>query len=179
MIEEWKPIADWPDYAISNHGRVMRTTTYGRGIAGTIRKPVLVAGYLAVALTNRDGRRKMLHIHRLVAFAFLGEPPAPDMEVNHIDADRLNPRLDNLEWMTKSQNRKHGFDVGYANAKGERNGHSKLTAEQAQAIRLDGAYRSAWPELARRFGVSKATIRDVATGRTWKHLPARSRLTED
>lgn len=172
MIEEWKDIADWPDYAISNYGRVMRTTTYGRGIAGTIRKPVLVAGYLAVALTNRDGRRKMLHIHRLVALAFLGEPPAPSMEVNHIDADRLNPRLDNLEWMTKGQNRKHGYDVGFAEAKGERNGYSKLTSEQATAIRAEGMDRAAWPCLAARFNVSKATIRDVATGRTWKHLPA-------
>lgn len=172
MMEEWKPIADWPDYAISNHGRVMRTTTYGRGIAGTIRKPVIVAGYLAVALTNRDGRRKMLHIHRLVALAFLGEPPAPDMEVNHIDADRLNPRLDNLEWMTKGQNRKHGYDVGFAEAKGERNGHSKLTTEQATIIRAEGADRSNWLGLAERFNVTTATVRDVATGRTWKHLPA-------
>lgn len=170
MIEEWKDIAGWHDYAISTHGRVQRTTTYGRGIAGTIRKPVIIAGYPAVALTNRDGRRKMIHIHRLVAEAFIGPPPAPNMEVNHIDADRMNPRLNNLEWMTKGQNRKHGYDVGFADAKGERNGHSKLTTQQATTIRAEGGDRETWPILAERFGVSAATVRDVATGRTWKHL---------
>lgn len=170
MIEEWKVITDWPDYAVSNCGQVKRITTYGRGIAGTIRKQVIVAGYPAVALTNRDGRRKMIHVHRLVAIEFLGPAPAADMEVNHINADRMNPRLDNLEWMTKGQNRKHGYDVGFADAKGQRNGYAKLTTEQAQAIRAEGADRTAWPALADRFGVSKATIRDVATGRTWAHL---------
>lgn len=178
MIEEWREISDWPDYAISNLGRVKRTTTYGRGIAGTIRKPVLVAGYPAVALTNRDGRRKMLHIHRLVALAFLGDPPSPDFEVNHIDADRLNPRLDNLEWVTKSQNRKHGFDVGYADAKGERNGYSKLTSDQALVIREEGGDRRSWLALAEQYGVSVGTVRDVATGRTWKHLPESGSMTE-
>lgn len=171
MTEEWRTIQDWPDYAVSNHGRIQRITTYGRGVEGTIRKYLIVAGYPAVTLTNRDGRRKLIHAHRLVAFAFIGEPPSPNMEVNHIDADRLNPKLDNLEWVTKSRNRKHGYEVGYANAKGERNGHSKLAHADALTIRAHSNNRSEWPSLAVRFGVSFATIRDVATARTWKHLP--------
>lgn len=170
MIEEWKPIADWPDYAISNHGRVMRTTTRGCGVAGRIRKHIYVSGYPAVTLTTRCGRRKLLTIHRLVALAFLGEPPAPDMEVNHIDADRMNPRLDNLEWVTRSQNRQHGYDVGFCDAKGQRNGQAKLTDEAVRIIREEGGDRRNWPALAARFDVSKATIRDVSTRRTWAHV---------
>lgn len=173
MQEEWRLIVDWPDYAVSNLGRVKRITTWGRGKAGAIRKPVFVSGYAAVTLTDRAGRRKLLTIHRLVAAAFLPEPSAPGMEVNHKDADRTNPRLDNLEWVTKSANRQHGYDFGFADAKGEANGYSKLTEAQVLDIRRSGASsRANWPGLAMKHGVSKATIRDVVTGRTWAHLSA-------
>jgi hypothetical protein len=169
MTEVWKEIEGWPDYAVSDLGRVKRTTDYGRGKAGTIRTPVYVAGYAAVTLTHRSGARKMLTIHSLVAKAFLGPPPVAGMEVNHIDADRRNPALVNLEWVTRGQNRKHGYEVGYADAKGERNGHARLTEERVRDIRSSTRSRE---QLAHQHGVSKATIRDVQSGRTWSHLLA-------
>lgn len=169
MTEVWKEIEGWPDYAVSDMGRVMRTTTYGRGKAGTIRKPVIISGYHAVALTHRSGARKLMTIHSLVAKAFLGPPPKPNMEVNHKDADRTNPALTNLEWMTKGQNRKHGYEVGFADAKGERNGHAKLTEGKVRDIRSS---RLNQDRLAAKHDVSVATIRDVQSGRTWGHLLA-------
>lgn len=169
MTEVWKEIEGWPDYAVSDLGRVMRTTTYGRGKAGTIRTPVFVSGYAAVTLTHRSGARKLLTIHGLVASAFLGPAPQPNMEINHKDADRKNPALTNLEWMTKGQNRKHGYEVGFADAKGERNGHAKLTEEKVRDIRSSRLNRY---RLAAKHNVSTATIRDVQSGRTWGHLLA-------
>lgn len=172
LTEEWRPVEGWPDYEVSNLGRIKRVTRY-RSKAGAIRKNILLksTGYLAITLTHRSGARKMLLVHRLVAKAFLPPPSSPDMEVNHKDTDRTNPRADNLEWVTRSENRQHGYDVGFCDAVGEANGYSKLTnAAVLEIRRLAKADQSNWAALAARFGVSKATIRDVVTGRTWTHL---------
>lgn len=167
--ERWCVIADWPDYAVSDHGRVKRITDWRHARAGRVRKPVFLSGYPAVALTARPGRRKMRTIHSLVAEAFLPPKPFPEAEVNHKDADRANPHWTNLEWVSRSANRQHGYDVGFCDARGDRNGNARLCSEDVRAIRAEPD-RSGWPGLAARFGVSVATIRDVATRRTWTHV---------
>lgn len=169
MIEEWRAVADWPEYEVSNLGRVRRVDT------GRIRSAILMksTGYLIVSMTRPGGERKLAAIHRLVAFAFLGEPPEPNMQVNHKDSDRANPRLDNIEWVTVSQNISHGYSHGKCNAVGSANGYSKLTDEAVTEIRrVIQPDRASALNLAERFNVSKATIYDVVACRTWKHLLA-------
>lgn len=168
LAEEWRLAPGWPEYSVSNLGKIRRNDT------GRIRAPIMMksTGYLMITLTG-NGRRKMLAIHRLVALAFLGDPPAPKMQVNHKDSDRTNPRLDNLEWVTVSQNIRHGYRSGFCNAVGEANGYSKLTDQAVAQIRAE--VRSGpqdFAMLAARFNVSKATIHDVASFRTWKHVQA-------
>jgi hypothetical protein len=171
IAEEWREIDDWPDYAVSTLGRVKRISSYGRGQAGTIRKNLQFksTGYPCVTLTNRDGRRKMVSVHRLVAIAFLGTPPFPGAEVNHKDSDRTNCRVENLEWTTASGNRLHGYEVGACEARGESNGYAKLTESAVIDIRLN-AGPGMWETLAARHRVSAATVRDVAARRTWRHI---------
>lgn len=169
MIEEWRSVAEWPEYEVSNLGRVRRVET------GRVRSPILMksTGYLVVSMSRPGGDRKLAAIHRLVAFAFLGHPPAEGMQVNHKDSDRANPSLENLEWVTVSQNISHGYTHGRCNATGAANGHSKLTdAAVVDIRRLARPDRSNAIALAERFNVSKATIYDVVSGRTWKHLLA-------
>lgn len=119
VAEQWRLAPEWPEYSVSSLGRIRRNDT------GRIRAAILMksTGYLMVTLT-RIGQRKMLAIHRLVALAFLGEPPTKGMQVNHKDSDRANPRLENLEWVTVSQNILHGYRSGRCNAIGEANGYS-------------------------------------------------------
>ena len=104
MSEEiWKLVADYPNYSVSNYGRVRNNKT------GYILKPLKVGfGYVVVELWNKNGP-KSKKIHRLVAEAFL---PNPDKkpQVNHIDGNKKNNRLDNLEWVTASENMKHSYD---------------------------------------------------------------------
>ena len=104
MSEEiWKLVADYPNYSVSNYGRVRNNKT------GYILKPLEVGfGYVVVELWNKNGP-KSKKIHRLVAEAFL---PNPDKkpQVNHIDGNKKNNRLDNLEWVTASENMKHSYD---------------------------------------------------------------------
>lgn len=169
MEEQWKQISNWPHYAVSNCGRIKRLTTVKSGIAGAILSQFLVCGYPSVNFTD-TGRRKSVRVHRLVAEAFLQRPEGTT-EVNHIDATRSNNKVSNLEWVNASGNRKHGYDHGANDAKGERNGHSKLTEQGVREIRSSVPLtKSAQADLATKYGISVATVMDVAAKRTWKHV---------
>lgn len=96
LIEEWKPILGYRlPYAVSSYGRVWSFFLGGRYL-----KPGIASnGYPTVSL----GRGCTRTLPSLVAVAFLG--PYPDkQEVRHKDGDRKNPRLDNLEWGTRTDN---------------------------------------------------------------------------
>lgn len=175
MNEEWREIPEWPDYAVSNQGHVMRTTApkRGRARAGDILKPRIPGGgqYPAVALTC-DGVKTNWYVHRLVLHVFAG--PCPDgMEVNHIDGNKLNARLENLEYVTRSENQLHAFRAGLNSREGARNQKAILTESDVLTIRAEytGAYGQC-AKLARRYGVSHAAIQDIIHGRNWGHLKA-------
>lgn len=175
MIEEWRVIAGFPDYAISNMGRVKRLTSRTCAKAGAILKQCWRGGrskgYLAVDLCFEGGKRTV-SVHVLVADAFLGPRPAGHVP-NHRDGDRGNNRLSNLEWTTQSQNVAHAYSLGLADAKGERNGQAKLTASDVVEIRrLACGRRGEYAALARRFNVSPRQVADIVKGLAWPHLLA-------
>ena len=165
--ERWSVIPDYPNYAVSDRGSVKRLTSRNSGVAGRVLKSFLVCGYPSVNLLAR-GKRSSVRIHRLVAEAFVYRAPLTT-EVNHIDANRANNVVTNLEWVTASGNRLHAYRTGGLSATGEDNGYSKLT--DAGVIRIrEGCEHEA--TLSKALGVSVRTIRDVRAGRTWRHLLA-------
>jgi NUMOD4 motif/HNH endonuclease len=106
-LEKWKPVPgfDWL-YEVSSLGNV-------RGIAASTQKKILKKakdrdGYSVVHLC-RLGRYKSLRVGRLVALAFLGQPPADRLEVNHINHIRDDDRLCNLEWTSRRENMKQAL----------------------------------------------------------------------
>lgn len=113
MKELWRPVQDYEHlYEVSNIGRLRR-------INGKIQKiQKTVFGYGRVTLYNK-GPYKKIHIHRVVAKAFI-ENPNNKPEVNHIDGNKLNNVVTNLEWVTKSENRKHAFKIGLQKGKAGR-----------------------------------------------------------
>ncbi len=115
---EWVPIHTLPgfnaciEYFINRQGEVKST----KGNIERILKPCLnEQGYPQVSLTQRIGRQKpkKVPIHKLVAFAFLGQPPTPYGRaagccvIHHKDEDPSNCCADNLEWITSSEHRLH------------------------------------------------------------------------
>lgn len=103
--ENWKPIKGFEKtYEISDLGRV-------RNSRNKIMKTYKInSGYDAVKFTV-NGKRSALLIHRLVALAFI-ENPEGLKEVNHIDEDKSNNSLFNLEWVSSSQNKQHSLKSG-------------------------------------------------------------------
>ncbi len=123
MIEEWKPVPNFEEsYEVSNTGRVRSfdrvrplLSRSGNMTEKKFRGRVLYQnknnkGYVMVYLCLY-AKRKSCTVHRLVAQAFI---PNPDNlpEVNHKDGDKDNNSVENLEWSTVADNRRHAFTAG-------------------------------------------------------------------
>jgi hypothetical protein len=115
--EEWRPFPDErfaDSYEVSSHGRVRRIRWNGR----TYDRPTKLTpsvtkdGYLRARLCiGSECHRVTFSVHRLVMAAFVG--PCPDgMVVNHIDGDKQNNTLGNLEYVTHKENVRHAFAIG-------------------------------------------------------------------
>lgn len=114
MIEIWKDIKGYEGlYKISNLGRVCsrdRKAEDGRIIKGRIMKfQELPNGYLSICLTKNKKQKRFLG-HRLVALHFI---PNPDNkpEVNHLDENKQNNTITNLEWVTRKENENYGTKI--------------------------------------------------------------------
>ena len=103
-MESWEKYPDNQNYIVSNTGRVRRERSTEDKI------PRERKGYLSVDLYS-DGKRKTKRVHRLVAETFL---PNPDNkpEVNHIDGNKHNNDVSNLEWVNSKENCRHAWDNG-------------------------------------------------------------------
>lgn len=119
MQEVWKDIAGYEGlYQVSNFGNVRSIDryvphkTFGRKFCGghVMSTHINNAGYVTVNL-SKDNKYKSYDIHRLVAIAFLEVCGDSLMEVNHIDENKQNNHVSNLEWVTKSQNNRYGTKV--------------------------------------------------------------------
>ena len=123
-------------------------------------------GYLCVGLYDgsKPKKRKMFLVHRLIAEVFLGES---DLCVNHKNGDKMDNRLENLEWVTTSENNKHSREVLGNFFVGQEHGRAKLTNENVFDIRKSLLPAS---HLAETYGVCKKTIENIQTRHTWKHL---------
>lgn len=118
--------ADFPGYDLYADGRV-----FSRISQKFLKQQPAPNGYLHVVLTN-SGFKKRLSVHRLLATAFLGQP-APGMVVNHKNGLRHDNRVENLEWVSQSEN------VRLAYVSGQRvinNAHKKRCAEMGRSRAL-------------------------------------------
>jgi len=134
--QEWVPVHTLPgfecciEYYINRDAEVLSTKG---GKDKILKHKTHKAGYPMVTLTQRLGRGKPLYVcvHKLVAFAFLGNPPTPygaakgNTMIDHIDEDKTNSRADNLRWTTRKEN----------NTKKPYKRRPKNTPEQAEAYK--------------------------------------------
>lgn len=103
--EKWKKIKGFDKYLISNKGKV-KSLYKNRVLIGGCNSN----GYKTVSLT-KDKKIYTLQVHRLIALHFIPNPKHKKT-VNHIDGNKINNKLENLEWNTYSENRIHAIKTG-------------------------------------------------------------------
>lgn len=102
MEEKWKDIEGYEGlYQVSNTGLIRNVLT-----KTILKQNPDQKGYLLIQL-SKEGRRKTHKMHRLIAQSFIRNPMNKP-QVNHIDEDVTNNRVENLEWVTNSENQLHG-----------------------------------------------------------------------
>ena len=168
--EIWRDICGYEGlYQVSNFGRV-KSLRFGR--EKLLKVGVSNTGYANVSLIKNKSK-KTFHVHVLVAVTFLPNPENK-REVNHIDGDKQNNRVENLEWVTGSENTRHAIQNGQLQIKkGSQCHFAKLTDEQVRYIRAHyiAHHREFGANaLAKKFNVSTSTIYDVISRRTFKEV---------
>ena len=121
-------------------------------------------GYYQVSIS---GKTKSLH--RLVAETYLPNT-LNKREVNHIDGDKGNNNVTNLEWSTSKENKKHAWELGLYNHKGENHYLSSIQEEDVHNIckLLQEGYRSV--DICSLLNLDKSLVANIRSGRTWKDI---------
>lgn len=139
---------------------------------GKFLKPFIIkTGYKVVSLFKEGEKDKKFLVHRLVAITHIPNIKEFD-EVNHIDADKFNNSVDNLEWVTSKQNKKHAWELNlYSKNAGENHYLSKLTDTEVKKIRyIFKTSEISQAQIARDFKVSPMLISLIVRNKAWKHV---------
>jgi hypothetical protein len=153
------------EYFVTTDGKIIRNDR--------ILKPSINnAGYYSLTICHK-GSKKMMMIHRIIAETYITNQ-FNKLEVNHIDGNKLNNHIDNLEWVSSSENKKHAYTHNLMNAlKGEKSKLSKLTEIDIKWIRDNykkGVKGFGYISLSKKFNCHKSTIEDIIKYKTWKHI---------
>ena len=150
--EKWKPIADFPGYEVSDHGRVRSNRV--RDVWKTRKPGTIQHGYQNITL-SRDGKNHTRTIHRLVLTAFGREPQEGEV-CRHLDGNPANNHISNLCWGTQKENSHDRYRHGTMYGK---NPHRiKWTQEQIDEVMWLHDYGWTGVEIAEKFEVSKDTV---------------------
>jgi hypothetical protein len=160
-MEQWKEVKDWEGkYAVSDQGRVLSLRKDWRML-----KPVIRSGYPCVSF-SADGVLEQHTIHRLVIDTF--DENSPELgEVDHLNGNKMDPRLINLERVSSSENKRRAYKLGLADRKGEKHHLAKLTNDQALEI-FNSKLTSS--ELSKIFKVNADTVTAIKRGELWGHI---------
>ena len=114
-VEElWKPLSEYKGIKVSSLGRIRKAANKRRKERILTEFPKDRDGYYRCSVQKLDGTWTSQPVHRLVAKAFIDNPYNKDI-VNHIDGNRINNKVENLEWVTAKENVYHSFKYGNRN----------------------------------------------------------------
>ena len=125
-------------------------------------------GYRIIGLI-KNKKRTVFYVHRLVAEAYLPKIEGKEF-VNHKDGNKADNHVSNLEWVTKSENSKHSFEIGTQDNKGENHPMSLLNEQKVIEIRNRFILGFKRKELAEMYGVKRSTIEKIINRKLWKHI---------
>lgn len=148
----FKTIEHYPNYEVSYTG-IVRNKTTGNNMKWINNGK----GYFTVKLyNNKTPKGRLCLVHRLVLSTHDLMIPDGNLDVNHIDGDKSNNHIHNLEWVTKSENTRHAHLTGLFK--------NKLTIDQVKQIKLGLQTRKDYAAIGLEFGVGRTTIWKIAIG---------------
>ncbi len=168
MKEQWRDIPGFKRYRVSNLGRVFSCNYKGSSVPKLLTPTLGMDGYLKIGLYRTSGERKSMRLNRLVLLAFCGA--AKGRQAAHLDGDKENNFLGNLQWATSLENhahkRRHGtHQAGVLNSRAKLSEKDVLTIRRLYASgRLDGV------QLAKRYKTPHTNIYSILNRKNWKHI---------
>ncbi len=163
MTEYWKDIDCVGYYQVSNLGRV-KSTRWNRILTPTIA----AGGYYYVGISI-NGKGVLKRVHRIVGRTFIPNPENK-RTINHIDGNKLNNNVENLEWCTHKENLEHACKMGLV-PRGEDRPTAILIMEQVLEIReVYKKGRTTHKKLAKEYGISPTQIARILKRTHWKHI---------
>ena len=179
--EQWKEIeadaqSDKPrrrNYVISNYGRVV---SYSESIeTGKLLKFGLIGGYPVLSLGHKIKYSRC--VHKLVAYYFLPEPKPEQNSVVHLDFDKENNTVKNLQWASREEMLQHqnlNPKVQHARTHHpKRSKGQKLTCKQVKRLKNainDPNRKRTYKQIAKRYGISEMQLYRVKSGENWGHV---------
>lgn len=144
------------DYVVYNDGTIYSLQSK------MFMNPINTNGYLSVKMGG-----KLESIHRLVGGLFIPNP-YNKKEINHIDGDKTNNKVENLEWVSPNENIQHKIHQLGKEHRGSKNGMAKLTLEQVEKIKM--LYQSGYSQkkLGEMYGITQGKISNVVNGKSYK-----------
>ncbi len=172
--EDWKPldipeIIDCHKIFVSSHGNVKSYKI--KPDIGHLLKQSTVRGYKAITFRKTNGKRTAFYVHRMVSQHFLEKPDEAHKYVIHIDHDKQNNHVSNLQWVTKQEREEHQ----QKNPKW-RDGiirSAKLNESKVRLIKekiFDPNRKTRMKMIAKQFGISENQLYLIKSGKHWGHV---------
>lgn len=171
MEEVWKDVVGHEGlYEVSNLGRIrsLPRITTSRPMKGKLLSTATkdTKRYEKVCLSY-NGNYKYYKVHQVVARAFIDNPENKP-QINHIDGNRHNNKVDNLEWVTSTENnsraKKHGMLLG------ENHQNTNYTEEQIKEVKLMLKQGLKNIDIERVTGINHKRISEIKCGKVWSHI---------
>ena len=158
-MEKWKLVPGCDKrYEVSDAGHIRNSASH------KVYKPwICKNGYAYVSIVSH-GKRSKVSVHRLVAACFIPNPENKPC-VNHIDGNKSNNNVDNLEWSTFSENIKHSWDSGLRVM--TNSGREALSASRRKSVKCsNGVVYKSSADASRDLGISVQSICNALKGRS-------------
>lgn len=165
LVSETGEVYSEPRTEYVSCGRVGEHYRYRNG---KLLSPSKIEGRYSSVILSKDGVKKTCQVHRLVAEAFL-ERPSGKTEVNHINGNKHNNKVENLEWVTAKENQGHSTYV-LKNHLGSKQANSVLDETDVLCIKEAILLGTSDTIIAKQFNVGRSTIHNIRCGKNWSWL---------
>lgn len=158
--EYWTDIKGFPNYAVSNFGRVKNK------VSTKVLKPQKdYKGYLRVRLYNQKVSQRFF-IHRLLMEAFCG---ASSQTVDHVNGVKSDNNLSNLRYLSREDNTRKA-SIGHTHSQGSKHHRASLAEKDVKQIKCLIKMGLSIQDISKRYSITYDTVYGIKKGRTWNHV---------